>query len=178
MSISRKPNMYPNSLVMICPLFLNLLVYVAFYLHVTNEGYLDFMSWSLSKYNNSQSAIEFHLARIVSGLNFLMLFLFCLSSKIWSVVAALALHGWFCVQSTTVYPSPPRRAWSSTAEVPLLVAALPEPATSCLPGQMAPSLDASAEVEIESALAPITSLCISVHGIYGGEKISRWRWGE
>jgi len=47
-----------------------------------------------------------------------------------------------------VHPSPPRRTWSSTAEVPLLAA------TSCLPGQMAPSLDASAEVEIELVLAP------------------------
>ena len=72
-----------------------------------------------------------------------------------------------------MYPNPPRRAWSTTVEVPLLAVALLEPATSCLPGQMAPSLDASAEVEIESALAPITSLCISVLGIYGGEKISR-----
>ena len=84
-----------------CPLFLNLLASISFYLHVTTEGYLDFVSRSLSKYNNSQSAIEFHLARIVSGLNFLMLFLFCFSSKIWSVVATSALHSRLCVQSTT-----------------------------------------------------------------------------
>ena len=92
--------MYPNSLVMMCPLFLNLLASVAFYLHMTTEGYLDFVSWSLSKYNNFQSAIEFHLAHIVIGLNFLMLFLFCLSSKIWLVVVASALHSWLCVQNT------------------------------------------------------------------------------
>ena len=47
-----------------------------------------------------------------------------------------------------MHPSSPRRTRSSTAEVPLLVA------MSCLPGQMAPSLDASAKVEIESVLAP------------------------
>ena len=69
-----------------------------------------------------------------------------------------------------MYPSPPRRAQSSTIEVPLLVAALPEPAMSCLLGQMAPSLDASAEVEIEPVLAPQASLCISVLGVYGGER--------
>ena len=45
--------MYPNSLVMMCPLFLNLLASIAFYLHMTTEGYLDFVYLSLSKYNNS-----------------------------------------------------------------------------------------------------------------------------
>ena len=69
-----------------------------------------------------------------------------------------------------MYPSPPRRAWSSTAEVPLLATALLEPAMSCLPGQMTPSLDASAEVEIEPVLALQASLCISVLGVYGGER--------
>ena len=53
-----------------------------------------------------------------------------------------------------MYPSPPRHARSSTVEVPLLAAALPEPTMSYLLGQMAPSLDASAEVEIEPILAP------------------------
>ena len=146
--------MYSNCLVMICPLFLNLLVSVAFYLHMTTEGYLDFMSRSLSKYSNSQSAIEFHLAHTVSGLNFLMLFLFCLSRKFWSVVAASALHSRLCVQSTTDVSKSPRRTRSSTAEVLLLAATLPEPAMLCLPGQMTPSLDALAEVEIEPVVAP------------------------
>ena len=53
-----------------------------------------------------------------------------------------------------MYPSPPRHARSSTVEVPLLAASLPEPVTSCLLGQMAPSLDASVEVKIEPVLAP------------------------
>ena len=52
-----------------------------------------------------------------------------------------------------MYPNPPRRVRSSTAKVPLLAAALTEPATLCLPGQMTP-LDASAKVEIEPVLAP------------------------
>ena len=52
----------------------------------------------------------------------------------------------------------------------MLAAALPEPAMSCLPGQMAPSLDASAEVEIEPILAPQASLCIYFLGVYGGER--------
>ena len=69
-----------------------------------------------------------------------------------------------------MYPNPPRRARSSTVEVLLLAAALPEPATLCLPGQMTPSLDALAEVEIEPVLAPQASLCISVLGVYGGER--------
>ena len=69
-----------------------------------------------------------------------------------------------------MYPSPPHRARSSTAKVPLLAAALPEPAMLCLLGQMTPSLDASAEVEIEPVLAPQASLCISVLGVYGGER--------
>ena len=69
-----------------------------------------------------------------------------------------------CIQA------PPRHARSSTVEVSLLAAALPEPATLCLPGQMTPSLDASAEVEIEPVLAPQASLCISVLGVYGGER--------
>ena len=71
-----------------------------------------------------------------------------------------------------MYPNPPRRTWSSTAEVPLLAAALPEPATLCLPGQMTPSLDASAEVEIEPVLAPQARLCISILGVYGSEKLA------
>jgi len=53
-----------------------------------------------------------------------------------------------------MYPNPPRCARSSTAEVLLLAAALPEPAMLCLLGQMTPSLNASAEVEIEPVLAP------------------------
>ena len=53
-----------------------------------------------------------------------------------------------------MYPNPPHRAWSSTAKVSLQAADLPEPAMLCLPSQMAPSLDASAEVEIEPVLAP------------------------
>ena len=69
-----------------------------------------------------------------------------------------------------MYPNPPRRARSSTVEVLLLAAALPELATLCLPSQMTPSLDASAEVEIEPVLAPQASLCISVLGVYGGER--------
>jgi len=69
-----------------------------------------------------------------------------------------------------MYPNPPCRARSSTTEVLLLAAALPEPATLCLPGQMTPSLDASAEVEIEPVLALQASLCISVLGVYGGER--------
>jgi len=69
-----------------------------------------------------------------------------------------------------MYPNPPRRARSSTVEVLLLAAALPEPATLCLPGQMTPSLDALAKVEIEPVLAPQASLCISVLGVYGGER--------
>jgi len=47
-----------------------------------------------------------------------------------------------------VHPSSPHRMQSSTAKVPLPAA------MSCLPGQMAPSLDASTEVEIELVLAP------------------------
>ena len=122
--------------------FLNLLASVAFYLHVTIKGYLDFVSPSLSKYNTSQSAIEFHLAHIVIGLNFLMLFLFCLSCKIWSVVAASALHSWLCIQSTLVSKLSPSHTiiyyWGTFA-----AAASPKLAMSHLPGQMAPSPDAS-----------------------------------
>ena len=69
-----------------------------------------------------------------------------------------------------MYPNPPRRARSSTVEVPLLAATLPEPAMICLPGQMAPSLDASAEVEIEPVLATQAGHYISILGVYGGER--------
>jgi len=121
---------------------------------MTTEGYLDFVSRSFSKYNNLQSAIKFHLAHIVSGLDFLKLFLLCLGSKIWSVVAASALHSRLCVQSTTGVSKPQSHARSSIAEVPLLAVALSEPDMSCLLGQMTSSLDAPAEVEIELVLAP------------------------
>ena len=69
-----------------------------------------------------------------------------------------------------MYPNPPLSARSSAAEVLFLAAALPESATLCLPCQMTPSLDASAEVKIEPVLAPQAGLCISILGVYGGER--------
>jgi len=162
--------MYPNSLVMMCPLFLNLLASVAFYLHVMTEGYLDFVSRSLSKYNNSQSAIEFHLACIVIGLNFLMLFLFCLSNKIWSVVAALALHSRLCIQSTTGVFKPPTsrviiHCWSTIASGNSTwaghdLSARPNGSiTWCISWS-----------ENWASTGPQTSLCISIIGVYGDER--------
>ena len=66
-----------------------------------------------------------------------------------------------------VYPSSPRRTRSSTAEVPLLAAALPEPSMSCLSDQTALLPDASSEVETEPLFPHSQSLYIC--------SWSRWR---
>ena len=83
---------------------------------------------------------------------------------LWSKFSRLLLHRLYIAdcafRAPPVYPSSPRRTLSSTAEVHLLAAGLPEPATSCLPGRMASSPDASAEVETEPVLPPSRSLYI------------------